>query len=138
MTTVPKNNNLPYLQGHRMTLKSFVSHGLLVIILAFTMPAIAYNFSFLKDAPYAHFTDEDRKIFEQLLYNILDTGADGETRTWSNENSKAGGKIKVLESFKQDNFTCRTLAIANEARGRSNAGKYNFCKLDTGEWKLAN
>jgi len=99
---------------------------------------VAHNFAFLKDAPYAHFTDEDRKIFEEALDGVLYKGADGESRTWSNPSSKAGGEIKALKSFERDGLTCRTLSIANQAKGRSNAGKYNFCRQANGKWPVAN
>ena len=121
-----------------MKIKSHIKNGLLAFILAFAMPSLATNLNFMKDTPFGNFTEEDHAIFEKALYDILDNGADGEIRTWSNENTKAGGKIKVLESFKRDDFNCRSLAIANQASGRSNTGKYNFCKLENGKWKITN
>jgi surface antigen len=108
----------------------------LAAALAFTAPAMAINWMFMQDTPYTHFTKEDHKIFNELLNGILNSGADGESRTWSNPKSKANGELKVVKSFERDSTPCRTLAITNHAKGRSASGEYNFCKKPSGEWKM--
>jgi hypothetical protein len=120
-----------------MTLKDYLRCGLLLAVLALAAPAVASNISFMKDTPYAHFTKEDHKLFNEALNNILNSGADGDSRTWSNPTSKAGGELKVLKSFERKGAPCRTLSIANKAKGRSASGEYNFCKRADDQWKLA-
>jgi len=121
-----------------MTLNACICRGLLAAVLASAMPALAANLSFLNDAPFTHFTDEDKKIFNGALNNALDKGADGETRAWANPKSKASGEIKPLKSFERSGAPCRTARIANKARGRSSVMEYNFCRQPSGTWALAN
>jgi len=46
--------------------------------------------------------------------------------------------LKPISTFKRDGLTCRTVAIANKAKGRSASGEYNFCQQASGKWVLAN
>lgn len=121
-----------------MTLSAGISCGLLAAVLASAIPALAVNLSFLNDTPFTHFTDEDHRIFSEALNNVLDKGADGETRAWSNPKSKAGGELKPLKSFQRNGAACRTVHIANKAKGRSAVTQYNFCRQASGTWALAN
>jgi surface antigen len=115
--------------------KHFAS--LIVALVAMTS-ASAANMGFMKDAPVARFTDQDMQLFKETLNGVLDSGADGEARSWSNPDTKAGGEIKVIKSFERKATPCRKLDIKNSAKGRSASGQYNFCKKVTGEWALAN
>jgi len=117
-----------------MTLKHYLRSGLLAATLAATAPALAFNWLFMQDTPYSHFTEEDHKIFDEAMNDILEKGADGETRTWSNPNSTAGGELKVVKSFERDGVPCRTLSIANKAKGRTASGEYRFCKQTPAKW----
>jgi surface antigen len=120
-----------------MTFKTCISTSLLLGVLAAAMPAAASNLSFMNDTPYTHFTKEDHKIFDQALQDTLKKGAIGESHKWSNPASKAGGNLKVMKSFERGQTTCRTVSIANKAKGRSASGQYNFCEQASGEWKLS-
>jgi len=100
-------------------------------------PALAVNLGFLNDAPYTHFTEADRKLFDDTLIDVLSHGADGQAREWSNPATRAGGEIKPLKSFDRAGASCRTVSIRNAAKGRSETGQYSFCKDDSGAWKLA-
>jgi surface antigen len=121
-----------------MTLKAYLYRGFLVAVLAAAAPALASNLNFMKDTPYTHFTDEDHKIFNETLNDTLNNGADGESRAWSNPKTKAGGEVKPLKTFERKGTPCRTVYIANKAKGRSASSKYNFCKQASGTWALAN
>ena len=121
-----------------MKLQTRICRGLLAAVLATALPALATNLSFLNDAPFTHFTAEDHKIFSGALTEVLDKGADGQTRAWSNPQAKASGEIKPLKSFDRNGAACRTVRIANKAKGRSGAMEYNFCKQAAGTWALAN
>jgi surface antigen len=120
-----------------MRLEHRIFKLLLLAAFAWSAPAAASNVSFMHDTPYTHFTKKDHEIFDAALQGMLKQGADGETRNWSNPDSKAGGSLKVIKSFKRGETACRRLSIANKAKGRSASGQYNFCEQATGEWKLA-
>lgn len=112
----------------------------LVLAAAFSAawPATAQNLRYMNDTPYTHFTKEDHKIFEAAMQEALEKGADEAASTWSNPNSGAGGSFKPLKSFERKGLKCRTLAIANKAKGRSASAEYNFCRQASGRWMLAN
>jgi len=103
-----------------------------------TTPASATDLGYLKNAPIGRFTDQDMQLFKQTLNGALDDGADGEARSWSNPDTKAGGEIKAIKSFKRGEVPCRRVAIKNKAKGVSASGQYNFCKQAAGQWAPAN
>jgi surface antigen len=120
-----------------MTFKASICGSLLLAVFAVATPVAASNMGFMNDTPYVHFTKEDHAIFDEALQDVLNKGADGESRKWTNPASKAGGDLKVLKSFQRGQTTCRRLSIANKAKGRSASGQYNFCRQASGEWKLS-
>ena len=121
-----------------MTLNSHWGRGLLLVVFVMAMPALAQNVLFMKDAPYAHFTEDDHAIFNETLNDTLSHAAEGEIRKWSNPKTRANGEMTPLKSFERDGRSCRTLSIKNKAKGLTGSAKYNFCKQDTGKWALAN
>ena len=114
-----------------------VRRVLLVALLSAAAPALAANIGFMDDSPFAYFSEQDRELFKGALVDILDKGTDGESRTWSNPASTAGGTMSIVKSFERDGLACRTLSITNKAKGRSEKGQYRFCKQASGEWKVA-
>lgn len=121
-----------------MTRNTHWSRGLALVALVVAVPALAQNILFMRDAPYAQFTDEDHAIFNETLNDTLSRGAEGATRKWSNPKTRASGEMTPLKSFEREGRSCRTLSIKNKAKGLSASAKYNFCKQDTGKWALAN
>jgi len=99
--------------------------------------AMAQDLRFLAETPYSFFTKEDKAIFSKAMDEALEKAADGESKSWSNPKTNAGGELKVLKSYEEKGLKCRTLHIANKAQGRSNAADYNFCKKATGKWAIA-
>jgi surface antigen len=118
-------------------IKTHMRNSLLLAALAAAAPVAASNLGFMNDAPYTHFTKEDHKIFDEALQQILKQGAAGASSKWSNPATKAEGSLKLIKSFQRGQMSCRTLSIANKARGRSASGQYNFCEQASGKWKLA-
>jgi hypothetical protein len=112
----------------RNTLK-FLAAAALV---AAALPVAAQQLRFYTETPYTFFTKDDHKVLDAALTESLTKAADGETKTWSGP-SGAGGEIKVVKSYENKGQKCRTLAIANKAKGRSNAGEYNFCMAGKGQ-----
>jgi len=109
----------------------------MVAALASAAPAVADNYSFMKETPYSRFTKEDHKIFQRALSDALDKGADGEARAWSNPSTNASGELTALKTFERARATCRTVLIANKAKGLTASGEYNFCKKSSGKWALS-
>jgi hypothetical protein len=122
--------------GNRFTIMKTYARIFLLALLASAVPAMAGNWNFIKDTPYGNFTPEDHKMFDEVLNTMLDKGSDGDSRAWSNPATKAGGEIKVVNSFKRGETPCRTLSIANRAKVYSATGEYKFCKK-TDKWALA-
>jgi surface antigen len=123
-----------------MSHSSLLRCSLVVAALAAAMPALAgSNLRFMKDSPLQQFTPQDMQMFKQTLYDVLDKGADGEAKTWSNPATEATGEIKAVKTFDRSGTPCRSLAISNSAKGLSASGRYNFCKpAAKGKWGLAN
>lgn len=71
------------------------------------------------DALFTHFTDAGHKIFSDALSNVLDKGADGKTRAWSNPKSTAGGEFKYPKSFERNGTVGCPVYVANKAKGHS-------------------
>jgi surface antigen len=69
-------------------------------------------------------------IFREALDAALGKGADGAMVEWSNPETGAGGQIKPLKSFERDGKPCRTVSVANKAKGRKSSGEYTLCKPD--------
>ena len=120
-----------------MKLSIFHSCSLLVVALAAPATVMAANTVFMKDAPYTHFTAEDKKMFHALLDDTLNKGADGDAREWFNPATKAGGSMKPLKSFEKDGLPCRALAIENHAKSRKAKGEYQLCKQASGKWAIS-
>jgi surface antigen len=99
--------------------------ALLAMLAACAMPAAAIIGS---DMPYANFTEKDHEIFRKALEGALEKGADGATLEWSNPETKARGEIKPLKTFERAGAPCRTVSIANHAKGRSATAPWTLCK----------
>jgi surface antigen len=119
-----------------MPLENRIRRGLMIAALAAAAQAGASDYTFMTDTPYSYFSKEDHALFDATLDDVLAKGAVGDSRTWSNPKSKAGGEIKMLKNYERAGVTCRTLFIANKAKGRAASGKYNFCPKEAGGWQL--
>ena len=105
--------------------------------LGLTVPALAVNVGFLKDAPYfTHFTEEDRNIFRAALEQTLAESQQNKLHNWTNPNTGANGEIVVLETLDLPNKTCHRVNITNKAKGRVGKGKHVFCPKTDGSWSL--
>lgn len=102
---------------------------------ALMSPAHASNIEFLNETPYfAHFTDEDRKIFRETLDDLLMHGQDLDTRAWTNPKTGANGDLRLLPAA-TNSGGCRNVEIRNSARGRTGKSVQRFCPDDKGVWQ---
>src|SRR3954463_9567600 len=115
-------------------MKAIIGRALVLACLGLCLPAQALNID--KDMPVANFTKEDLALFKAALESTLEKGIDGIGRSWSNEDTKAGGELTPTRSFKQEGASCRTLTIKNNAKGRTASAPYTFCKPASGAWAL--
>jgi hypothetical protein len=102
-----------------MSLDNRIRRVLMIAALAAAAQAGAADTTFNPDTPYTYFTKEDHALFDATLEHVLSKGVIGESRSWSNPKSKASGEIKALKNFERAGVACRTLFIANKAKGRS-------------------
>jgi surface antigen len=119
------------------TLRTTAFTSLLALLVPASGTVLAQDLRFLAETPYSYFKKEDKALFSKALNETLDKAADGEAKSWSNPNTKAGGELKALKSYEAKGLKCRTLHIANKAQGRANAADYNFCKQASGKWAIA-
>jgi len=89
-------------------------------------PALASNLNFLKDAPATYFNKADQALFKNTMATTLNEATDGETRAWSNAETKSSGEVKVLRTLPGEN-RCRELQVTNRAAGRSHTERSVFC-----------
>jgi surface antigen len=121
------------------TLGGIAAAGLAMLMtVGASSTAIATNLSFMKDTPYSRFSAEDRKIFAAAVDSALAKSADGESSEWSNPTTGATGTIKALKTTQRGDLPCRTLAIANKAKGLSATSEHQLCKDKSGKWTLSN
>jgi len=104
--------------------------------LLFTTTAIAASLGWMRGAAASFFTDRDWDLVSEALGATLDGAADGETRTWSNDKSGAGGSMTALLTETRADVTCRKLRIESHARGASSEDDYTFCRRGSGAWGI--
>ena len=98
------------------------------------MPPASGALRAYRDTPIAHFTEQDIKLFRQTLDDVLEHGAEGDTRHWSNAKTGAEGDITPTSTFTRDTLRCRKVTIRNAAAGLTATGQYSFCKQANGKW----
>ena len=98
--------------------------------------AQAANVNFLGEAPIAYMNDEDLRLFREAVGKALDDTADGQTVSWSNPKTSAGGEIKLIRTDDMHAELCRIAQVQNQAGGRENRGVYRACKDAKGDWRL--
>ena len=99
--------------------------------------AQAANVNFLGDAPIAYMNAADQRLFREAVFKALDKTPDGQTVTWSNPKTKAGGEIKLMRTDDMHAELCRIAQVHSKAGGRENRGVYRACKNAKGDWRLA-
>jgi surface antigen len=110
--------------------------GVALIAASFSSPTFALNALFVAKGPLAHLTKNDVTIARAEIAKALDTGADGQTYTWSNPETKASGTIKPTKTFTKDGMRCRATEFTTSAGGERGASTWNLCSTKDG-WKVA-
>lgn len=116
--------------------RPFAVAAIAVMASAAALPAHAFNTQFMNNTPLSKMTSEDVTLFRAAVYAVLDEGADGSTRPWSNPKTRAGGEITAVRTFEERGESCRELEIANSAGGLSNRSVSTLCRVPGGNWRL--
>lgn len=107
-----------------------------VLMVTATPFAMAQNWiGLLKNTPAERFDEDDLRIFMDVGRKALNETPDGQSVTWDNPQTKAGGQITVLRSFESKGLPCKEVRVQNHAQGRKGDNKLNLCKKD-GKWRL--
>ena len=72
------------------------------------------------------------------VLNRLPSPRPGETRSWSNPQTGHAGTVSVDRVFRQDGMPCHALryAIIVAAGQTTQNYAFNWCRTETGEWKI--
>jgi len=97
---------------------------------------LAQNTMFLRKSPIAHLNEDDREILRETINQALES-PDGTVLDWSNEKTRSGGRVKVLDTEETEGMVCRNIRARNQARGRLADGTYRLCKAEDGTWRFA-
>ncbi len=110
------------------------------VALACALPATAANLGFLNNTPMSYMTQRDIDSVKQEVIVALNTKKDGEAMQWSNQGS--GNGVAVDATLTPDGTategerTCRSVAVALNAKGQSMNLHPKFCRTGNGQWQL--
>ena len=112
----------------------------LLIGLAGAVPAIAlaFDLTFLDQAPIRFMSDAEIDMMEATVVETLDKAADGETLTWRNDDTGNSGSVTAVKSFSEGDLSCRRIEIVNQvakATRGSASSMMDMCQID-GSWKI--
>ena len=111
--------------------------SLLATLTAVPLFAIAGNLSFLGDAPLAKMSSKDLEQLAASIQSVLNTGPDGETVPWGQEEPNSGGALTPLKTYSAYGTKCRELKIRNNAGGTSGKSRFHFCfNKKENTWKI--
>jgi len=105
------------------------------LLFLFALPAQAYQYDFLKDAPVYYFSNQDLKMYSAAGEKALDKTKDGATVSWRNPTSGSFGTITPVATTHKKDLTCRTLKIVNNAKSRRESSSITLCRYPAG-WKI--
>ena len=112
-------------------------HGVFLLTLFLVAPsAVGASLGWMQGQAAQFFTDADWKLLDETLTAALDGAADGESRDWRNDRSRASGRITPLASHTRDDVTCRRVRIESSAAGVRNSYRYLFCRRADGPWGI--
>ncbi|MDH3314611.1 MAG: hypothetical protein OER43_02425 [Gammaproteobacteria bacterium] len=99
--------------------------------------AFAVNSSVFLDAPITRLSTEELQTFTTFVDKALDESPDGKTVEWKAPKTRFWSKLTPGKRFSEGGRKCRELTIESDSHDRYQRGRYQFCKDDAGNWKLA-
>ncbi|MDJ0893403.1 MAG: RT0821/Lpp0805 family surface protein [Gammaproteobacteria bacterium] len=101
-------------------------------------PSYAVDWRLLDYSPVRSFNDADWALYKLTGRELLDKGADGETRTWENPDSGSHGALKAVRTYKNlVGLTCRQVKVMNATRSMKGETTVHVCKQAKGNWQLS-
>jgi surface antigen len=111
------------------------SLGIAIVALLVPSLALAFNTLFTGRGPMSHLTQADIDIARAEIRSALETGADGDTHTWANPQTKASGTVTPTKTYMMKGMRCRLVDFSTYAGGQRNASTWTLCKTKDG-WKV--
>jgi surface antigen len=105
-----------------------------LLVLAMSLPAYAFNYSFAEYTPTYYFIKSDWTLMEKTINAALAHGSDGQRLSWSNPDSTAFGYVTPSDTTRDNGQLCRQVKIYNSAKTVTGEASYRFCMVN-GSWK---
>ncbi len=111
-----------------------------LVAAAASLPANAFDYSFLNQSPVRYFDDADVNMMDSTLNAVLNDPKEDVSRSWNNDKTGNSGEVKSLSSYAKDGLKCRRIQLithAKQARRGTAKSLVDMCKVgDT--WKFLN
>ncbi|CAN7538362.1 hypothetical protein LJR034_003672 [Caballeronia sp. LjRoot34] len=112
------------------------------VFLGYAAGSYAANLGFLMDSPISYMKQRDLQQLNRAARTALDSKQDGEALDWNNNGTgnpvHVEGTITPLNTRKDGDRSCRTVAIVAKAKGQTQSWAPTACK-DAGpdsKWQL--
>jgi|ERR1700730_5831154 surface antigen len=112
------------------------------VFLSYAAGSYAANLGFLMNTPISYMKERDVQQLNRAARTALDSKQDGEALDWNNDGTgnliHLTGTITPLNTKKEGDRSCRTLAIVAKAKGQTQTWSPTACK-DGGpdsKWQL--
>lgn len=89
-----------------------------------------------EDAPIAAFSDQEIDKMLENFNQAMNSAKDGETLSWSNDQSGHGGSTTVLETLADDQRDCRRAKVENYTAEKKAHLEFLFCRAEDGSWQV--
>lgn len=108
--------------------------GILVVL---AMAAHAGNLNFLRKSPISYFNDEDMRLLQDAVAQVLADANNYAKKNWSNPATGSSGEVEGRGGFKtSDGVKCRRLRVSNHARGIDGQATYTLCEDSERSWVI--
>ncbi len=102
-----------------------------------TSSAFAINTSVFLDAPITRLSVEELEAFLAFIDKTLDQSPAGKTVEWKAPKTRFVSKLTPGKAVTDAGRHCREIIIESNSHDRFQRGRYLFCKLANGEWKVS-
>jgi len=112
------------------------------VFLSYAASSYAANLGFLTNTPISYMKQRDLQQLNRAARTALDSKQDGEGLDWNNNGTgnsvHVEGTITPLNTRKEGDRSCRTLAIVAKAKGQTQTWAPTACKDDApdSKWQL--
>ena len=105
-----------------------------LLAVALAAPAHA-AWGWLRGAAVSEFTESDWAVFQATGLKALDDAVDGEIVQWSNDETGAHGRMRIVETFRHSETWCRRIAFESvSGKGTRGRSVYNLCLKPDQTW----